>query len=511
VGLRKVAILAVAVLGAGCATLQEPEDTRLEAGSVAVQRCARWFRALDQAIDGAGVRDAGAYRIPGFSYLRADRYAASFRDEVRGNAGAFTAWLRRLREADATARGAELRNLPATEVPRFADGGEPATVVVEHCASELEQHDMRDEATRAKLIERAIVPSEYVEWQRAAGLYPLLAYPFAQGIERWHEEATAAFRASRAGGQRTAMPVARYLPSDTKAYTRSAVAALFSRVKSHPLRIPEFSGEELERLFATYAPVFEVETGGAFDRPGALAWSPAGDLEVDVSRPVVYRRLAYARNRNDSLVQLVYTLWFPERPASGAFDVLAGKLDGIVFRVTLAPDGEPVVYDSIHPCGCYHMFFPTPRARAQPAPEPRIEWAFVPVTAPAHRDGERVVVRIATRTHYLVDVVRGTGAPAGAVLYAFEDEDRLRSLPLPAGGYRSIYAPSGLVAGTERGERALFWPMGIPSAGAMRQWGKHATAFLGKRHFDDPDLIERRFLIAPAGAAPIAASDGSYR
>jgi hypothetical protein len=225
----------------------------------------------------------------------------------------------------------------------------------------------------------------------------------------------------------------------------------------------------------------------------------------------VYRRLAYARNRNDSLVQLVYTLWFPERPASGAFDVLAGKLDGIVFRVTLAPDGEPVVYDSIHPCGCYHMFFPTPRARAQPAPEPRIEWAFVPVTAPAHRDGERVVVRIATRTHYLVDVVRGTGAPAGAVLYAFEDEDRLRSLPLPAGGYRSIYAPSGLVAGTERGERALFWPMGIPSAGAMRQWGKHATAFLGKRHFDDPDLIERRFLIAPAAAAPMAARDGSYR
>ena len=34
---------------------------------------------------------------------------------------------------------------------------------------------------------------------------------------------------------------------------------------------------------------------------------------------------------------------------------------------------------------------------------------------------------------------------------------------------------------------------GIVSAGAMRQWGRHATAFVGRRHFDDADLFERRF------------------
>ena len=49
--------------------------------------------------------------------------------------------------------------------------------------------------------------------------------------------------------------------------------------------------------------------------------------------------------------------------------------------------------------------------------------------------------------------------------------------------------------GTERGERLLFWPTGVEDTGAMRQWGRHATAFLGRRHFDDPDLIERRFSI----------------
>jgi len=66
-------------------------------------------------------------------------------------------------------------------------------------------------------------------------------------------------------------------------------------------------------------------------------------------------------------------------------------------------------------------------------------------------------------------------------------------LPDPAGGRRSLYGPDGLVAGSERGERWLLWPMGIASPGAMRQWGRHPTAFVGRRHFDDPYLIDGAF------------------
>ena len=71
------------------------------------------------------------------------------------------------------------------------------------------------------------------------------------------------------------------------------------------------------------------------------------------------------------------------------------------------------------------------------------------------------------------------------------------------GQRRSLFDPDGVVRGTERAERFLFWPMGIANAGAMRQWGRHATAFIGRRHFDDADLIERRFdLIEPAATSP---------
>ena len=187
----------------------------------------------------------------------------------------------------------------------------------------------------------------------------------------------------------------------------------------------------------------------------------------------------------------MYVAWFPERPAAHWFDLLAGRLDGIVWRVTLAPDGEPVLFDSIHPCGCYHMFFTTPRIEAISPPSGSIEWAFTPATLPRIADGDRLVVSLRTRSHYLRNA--WPGEVAEATDYRFEDYDALRTLPLPNGGSRSLFADDALVPGTARGERFLFWPMGIPSAGAMRQAGSQPTAFVGRRHFDDPDLVEKRF------------------
>jgi hypothetical protein len=91
------------------------------------------------------------------------------------------------------------------------------------------------------------------------------------------------------------------------------------------------------------------------------------------------------------------------------------------------------------------------------------------------------------------------------VRYALRDYDELRSLPrFPGEGAprRSVFGPQGLIAGSERPERLLFWPMGIRSAGAMRQWGRQATAFIGRRHFDDADLLERRFELDLGPAQP---------
>jgi hypothetical protein len=162
--------------------------------------------------------------------------------------------------------------------------------------------------------------------------------------------------------------------------------------------------------------------------------------------------------------------------------------------VTIAADGNPVLFDSMHNCGCYHMFFPTPRVELRSQPYTIEEQALVPQTLPALAPADRLVLRIASRTHYLerVTVMARDARPPGRS-YAITGYDALRSLPLPDGARRSYFRPDGIVPGTERGERWVFWPMGIPEPGAMRQWGRHATAFVGRRHFDDPYLIERYF------------------
>jgi hypothetical protein len=194
------------------------------------------------------------------------------------------------------------------------------------------------------------------------------------------------------------------------------------------------------------------------------------------------------------LLQLVYTLWFPERPRAGAFDLLGGALDGVIVRLTLAPDGRVLLMDTIHACGCYHLFFPAAAVRLRDSAPKYEEWAFVPGPLPALRAGERLVVRIASRTHYVSGLAREAASDGGGRPYALRPEDELRRLPASGSATRSLYGPDGLVTGSERRERFVFWPMGIASAGAMRQWGHHATAFVGRRHFDDADLLERRFV-----------------
>ncbi|MFZ2652130.1 MAG: hypothetical protein WA210_18685 [Burkholderiaceae bacterium] len=277
------------------------------------------------------------------------------------------------------------------------------------------------------------------------------------------------------------------------------------------LGVPRLAPALREALLARHAPALDVDTVDANDRLGQLAWGEGGQrIVVDTTRPVAYARIAYTRLAGRVAPQLVYTFWFPSRPAQSDFDVLAGHLDGLVWRVTLGPDLQPLVYDSIHPCGCYHLFYPTQRVRARRGPiegqGPVDEGLFVPQSVDAPRDGQRQVLRIAARTHYLRRVANVTDETAGAVEYHLRDENDLRALPWPniaaPRGTRSAYDSAGLIAGSERLERFFFWPMGIASAGQMRQWGHHATAFVGRRHFDDPDLFERYFELSDPGADP---------
>jgi hypothetical protein len=474
-------MIGAALLAAGCATGDGRLAAHLEGGADDVRECASWYRALDAEVDGAGVRDAQYTRLAGFPHLRVDRLLASLKERAAGSDAALRAYGERMAELDLEARRHEVRNLPTLNDEARTQALRRAS----ECSSRLRAADREHAAAVFAAVQ---VPDDYSTVQRVLGLYAITKFPFAAGVDRWQRDTLAAF----AREPDEAKVRVRFSPPLSAALPRAVVAGILARAAYDPLGHPNLSPREVQLLAAAYAPSFEVEVRADHDRFGVLRFRRGSAApEVDAAEPTVYVNAAYTRYGEHVLVQLVYTIWFPERPGSGSFDLLAGRLDGVMWRVTLAPDGEPILYDSIHACGCFHMFFPTPRARPRPPPDALDEWAFVPHSLPHAGEDERVVLSIASSTHYIERV--GLERAASLVRYAFRPYDELRSLPRAGGVHASLFGPDGIVPGTQRGERFFFWPMGIASAGAMRQWGRHATAFVGRRHFDDAQLIERRF------------------
>jgi hypothetical protein len=447
---QRLLALALALAAGACTTLAPPSP-------LPDDNCTRWFAQLDAAVDAAGVRDAQDARIDGFAGLRVDRFGQAARTLLP-----FESWLDHAVALDRSARDAEIANLPRAAFPiAAAADGAAARERNERCRSTLAERVGASRTAREALLQRAVVPDRYSSGLRAAGLYPLVRWPFFAGVGAWQ----ARHEAAMARWSREPPPLQRFEP-DADA----------------PL-------------------VFEIErqrdgTLAPFDRFGVPAWGDAAAPQVDTAQPVVYRRRAQALHAGRVLRQDVFTLWFPERPAAGRFDLLAGALDGVIVRLTYGPDGRtPWMLDTIHACGCYHLFFPAPGVSLREGAPQLEEWAFVAGSLPALGPGQRWSVRIASATHY-VSGLAVVDASSASPRYSLRSEDELRSLPLAGSAQRrSLYRPDGLVAGSERAERFLFWPMGIASAGAMRQWGHHATAFVGRRHFDDPNLLSQRFVL----------------
>jgi hypothetical protein len=105
------------------------------------------------------------------------------------------------------------------------------------------------------------------------------------------------------------------------------------------------------------------------------------------------------------------------------------------------------------------------------------------------------VLRLSSGAHYLQRVYTRPAKVARDVTersYTLADYSELYSRQ-SAQGFRSLFDPDGFVPGTERGERFYLWPMGIRSPGAMRERGRQPTAFVGRRHFDDANLLDTLF------------------
>jgi hypothetical protein len=490
----------LALAAAGCTSFAPQRDASPRSD---VARCERAFAVTDEAIERAGVGDGYGARVPGFAYLRVDRFLASFA------AGPLTEAEREhlvqlMIVTEREARETALDNLPRDARraldTALAHGAEPrdAVHVLRDCAETLRGADAAPPASAARITQAARVPDDYETWKRVVGLYPLAAIPFSFGVRRYEEDIRSTFAVPPAQ-----LPVrgalTHYVPRVGEELTTGAVAALLARVPRDPLGVPQFTPEQALALAWTFAPNLVIDVASDDDRPGEPTIGPDRGRTVNPERPLAYVRIAYARVGRVVLPQVVYTFWFRARPKTSAYDLLGGRVDGLIWRVTIGDDGRPLVFDSIHPCGCYHQFFPTPRAALRPIEPTLEETAFVPQHLPVLDAGRPIALRIESGTHYLQRILLDVPVPPTAQRYALVPDGRLRRLPQGQSSTASFFGPDGIVAGTERGERYFFWPMGIPDPGAMRQWTRHSTAFIGRRHFDEPFLLERYFEFSAPG------------
>lgn len=588
-------ILAVAALLAlgGCATWSGADP---ESGLSSNERyCLQFYSALDRRIDVAGVRDGTDHRLPGFPYLRADRFTASFAPQIkalaghgaligdsaadrasyegaeaaqvtdgaaagRGSAGAArNAWIDRMALLDRQSRHYEIENLPGTGWPV---AGYPDVAAlndqVNYCSRLLVQTHASDPRRTAALIRASEVPDDYSGIKRALGLYPITGIGIASGVRRWEAQSQATFLAQRlrptgprAVYQRygpTVADPASARPSDKGRHKGSdkadaeragadAIAASRQVLQRSPvdaLGVPLLDEAAVLALARAYAPTFEIATSAEHDRFGPLQWIDLGGLvgpradpfwlDVDPSQPVVYYELGFTRYGPATLPQIIYSIWFPERMAADGSDWEAGRLDGLIWRVTLDPVGNPLLFEAVHPSGCCHQFFNTARLmpKAAPADKQVGEWAFAPLGMPieswvagrgmgepasAGADRELapevgpLALRLASHNHQLIGIGPIDAAWGEPLVpnppYRLESAQVLRALPRPGSSSRSIYDADGQIVGSERFLRFALWPAGIDNAGAQRQVSRLPTAFVGRHHFDDADLIEQRFRVRP--------------
>ncbi len=438
----------------GCSALRSEIDTRIEREQVADPRHAR---------------------IQLSPWLRSDRFLADALARQVSSGGPTRPILEAMANHDEAALAREIGRLGMPAV-------DDVTEALNDCRRRAIEELLSGPDPSQRLTEVG-VPDAYRDWQRRLGAYPLARPWLRMGAQRWR---LGEHRLQRE--QEPPKAVIRWRgPATAQAPTQGDVAAWLAQARAmHALNWPLPQAQHLEQMAILHAPILEISSTATADRIGRLL-GHRNRPKVDTDTPSAYFEAGFTRFGERVLLQLSYTFWFPERVASHFLDPYAGAIDGLVWRVTLDDDGQPLLWESIHACGCYYTLVLPADARLR-FHNPDAAAREDPLVLIGPSADHRIRFSVSTGEHFL-------RWPRSADESRAEQGVENRSYVLRAyaellepGSQRPPFGSDGLLAGTSRLERFFLWPAGIPDPGAMRSNGHHATAFLGRRHFDDAQL-----------------------
>lgn len=471
------------LLTAGCGTLQTA-GIPWEADRPA--ECRALFERLDAAVLEKGVLDAAEAPVAGFPYLRANRFAASLAVKLP-DAGAETAWVEWMRQSDLAARKKEIGNLPDDAVSRLAAGRGDLFMRTGTCSKELYDYDRAKPDFFDVLKPRVEVPDEYSNLLRLLGLYPLVTIPeykITEGVrERFRSWYDRPYEKLPVEGTLRLYRPAQGPGRDAREVIEAS--------RQNPLGIPRPSDDQARELAGRYAPVIIQDETASYDRVGRIAWKD-DELIVDGGNPAVYYYLSHARVKGDVVLQINYVFWYPARAGNLAPSIEHGNLDGLTLRLSFDAEGRLFMIDLMNNCGCYHAFIPAGDRVDRTIQRYYPNDPFAPQWLPEIAAGQVPAVRILSGWHQ-VQRLLSIAPPPDAAPYDLIPYETLESLPLADGRSASVFDNQGIAKGSERDERFVFFPTGIPSIGSMRQRGHHAITLSERTYFDEPGLFEYYF------------------
>ncbi len=491
---RGLIVLGVFVISLGCAMMQRPElksEQPVEAY--------RFLKRLDSIIEEAKVRDASHYPVPKFPYLRTNRFLADYKRFLRTDREK-ALWLKWLHQIDEFNRKKEISRLPDTYVMEICGTEVTETnkdILLDtyrDAAATLMAHDKQNPRLFEMVAKRCNVPDDYSLTMRIVGVYPLLSIPMIIATDLSHVETRNTFEKPL-----DLLPVdgtlIRYVPQKKTRMSTDELNKIMLDSSENILNVPLPSAHLQERLATAFAPVIIQDTAADYDYIGAIECE--GDTyRLNPETPAVYYYFSHMYLHDEPILQINYAFWYPRRAGKRATWIEHGRLDGSTLRISLDRNGEVFMVDTVNNCGCYHIFAPREDRIEKIKQRPFTYDAFVPQWVPAVSSQQRLGIRVISGWHQVRRFVTADiSDSAESRSYILLPYSTLESLPVDNDRSRSIFNENGIARGSSRwAEPIVFFSMGIPSVGSMRQRGNHPTVLVGNEHFADPNFFNRHFI-----------------
>ncbi len=239
------------------------------------------------------------------------------------------------------------------------------------------------------------------------------------------------------------------------------------------------SDEQLLTRFAPMIKIFDSEDG--VNKIGTAKALSNKEVYIDSSEASIYTLKQNFQIEDRQYTNLIYRVHFQKIPFSiFPFNLSYGKNVGLIFVVTLNEAGEPVLFTTVHTCGCYKAMMATPYTPESAYPDSwvnleekqKVYGERLPTVLKINEQNPDICVAIRPHEHRIMDAF-----PCNKSTQNFEQAQQL-----PLASLRTLK--------TEEGETSFFHESGYREGfvkGAVKPWESMSLSFLSLDPFVGTD------------------------